>query len=62
MDSKMFGEIALQLLSQSQVSGSDLDTALKFRDLSKELANGKSKINNQNMKGDNNDDATKFNK
>lgn len=41
MDSKMFGEIALQLLNQSQVSGSDLDVALMFRRIANDLSSNK---------------------
>ena len=40
MDSKTFGQLALQLLQQSQIPGEALDAAVLFRNAAKALAEG----------------------
>lgn len=46
LPSKEFGEICLQLLGQSQIPGSMLEMAIKFKQTAESLANGQSNIAN----------------
>ena len=41
MTSQQFGQLALQLLSASQIPGEALDTALAFRETAKALTEGR---------------------
>lgn len=44
MDSKTFGQLALQLLQQAQIPGDALDAAWKFREVAKALADGRAML------------------
>lgn len=44
MDSKTFGQLALQLLQQASVPGEALEAALAFKNLAKALAEDRAKI------------------
>lgn len=52
MDSKQFGQLALEMLAQVNIPGSALDAALAFRNLAAALANGRAVISEPQKAGD----------
>ena len=44
MDSKTFGQLALQLLQQASIPGEALDAAMQFREIAKAIAEGRAVV------------------
>lgn len=44
MDDKHFGALALQLLEQAHIPGSAIDTAVQFREIARNLAEGLAEV------------------
>lgn len=44
MDSMVFGKLALQLLAAAHIPGGEIDAALAFRDMARDLAEGRARV------------------
>lgn len=44
MTSEQFGQLALQLLAMAQIPGAQIDAAMAFRDMARNLADGQAEV------------------